>query len=59
MEYRGDAKFFPLDLLVVLSPGASAYSDMYSIYLLDASHNPLHVDNKTAVIFVHNSSRIN
>ena len=38
---------------------ATAFSDMYSV-ILDASHNPLHADNKMAVTFFErNFSRIN
>ena len=38
---------------------ATAFSDMYSV-IFDASHNPLHADNKMAVTFFErNFSRIN
>jgi len=30
---------------------ATVFSEMYSVWLLDARHNPLHVENKMAVIF--------
>ena len=39
---------------------ATAFSDMYSDHILEASHNPLHADNKMAVTFFErNFSRIN
>lgn len=31
---------------------ATVFSEMYSVWLLDARHNPLHVENKMAVIFL-------
>ena len=33
---------------------ATVFSDLYSVWLLDARQNPLHVENNMAVIFERN-----
>ena len=51
---------FPFFFTSIYLQIATAFSDMYSVYILDASHNLLQADNKMAVTFFErNFSRIN